>query len=609
VPKPKRLPRKAIWLFAEIAVVVSAVALRVAALLSMAGSPRARWPQVDAWTYFDQARQLALGKDPFADGFYQPPGYPAFLSVLFKAFEASPDVARTANAALGVFTVVALVFIGRRLGTALGAPWAGAAAGALYTLYPRTLLIELDLLTPALTNALLVGTVALLFINRLPMWLRCALVGLGGAWACEVYATALLFLPALAWVLWRMGARLTRGGLAFAIAVLIGIWPTWGRNLQQWDSWAPISHNSGLNFYLGNNPNWKDTTFLRPGLPFRDLALEAEPHRRDLRARNRYWTKRTWREIRGAPGQWLGALAEKAHWSVHQREIPRNEDYRCWTEAGSLLWIRRLPARYGILLPIALIGALALCTRRRSTDAGPDRPSATAAVIPLAWLCLHLPMVMFFVSDRYRLATWPWLCLCAAFAPLGWRKLRAAWSSDRRPWSAMIALGLGCTLPWLPIDSVTSPDPGWCRHLEGNYAISDKRWEQAEALYREALVLNPNDIGAYPWLSAVLDRQGRLDEALEAQNVALNAFPTSYPTLKTMAVLARKAGDLDQAIAYTARAMQVPGDRSTMATRYVTLLVEAKRYAQAQAFIDKYPKLARHKRLKNAIETLEALPD
>jgi tetratricopeptide (TPR) repeat protein len=586
-------------------VLLLAIGLRIAGLLSIAGTPRSRWPQVDAWTYFDQAKKLAEGASAFDEGFYQPPGYPAFLSLVFRLFGATPDVARATNAVLGVLTVLGLLYIGRHLGRRLDAPWVGPIAAALYTLYPRTILLELDLLTPPLTNALVVGAIALLFVQRFPLWVRAIGVGLLCAWAAEVHAAALLLIPVLGATLWRMGGRFPKAGLAFCAALLIGVWPTWGRNLQQWDSWAPISHNSGLNFFLGNNPSWKETMFLRAGLPFRDLVLDADPHRRNLPQRNAYWTDRAQAEIAKDPLGWFGALAEKAYWSVHHREIPRNEDYGCWTEQGRLQWIGALPIRYGLLLPFALLGAVALVRRERQLAQTKVPGPSGAVAIPLTWLALHLPMVLFFVSDRYRLATWPWLCICAALAPVAWRH----WQTGPRNWGLVAVALTASLLPWGPIDTVTDPDPGWCRHLEGNYAISDRDWVGAEALYREAIALNPDDIGAYPWLSAALDRQGRLDEAIEAGTVALEAFPASYPTLKTMAGLARKSGDLDRAIEYTARAMQVPGDRSTMATRYVSLLVEAKRYTAAEAFLKKYPKLRKHPRLQNAINTLQKIRD
>ena len=598
-------PHNAQWLLAELGVLLLAIGLRIAAQLSIVGTPRSRWPQVDAWTYFDQAKKLAEGESAFGEGFYQPPGYPAFLSLVFRLFDATPDVARATNAVLGVLTVLGLLYIGRHLGRRFDAPWVGPIAAALYTLYPRTILLELDLLTPPLTNALVVGAIAILFVQRLPLWARAIGVGLVCAWAAEVHATALLLVPVLALTLRLMGGHFRKEGVVFFAAVLVGIWPTWGRNLDQWDSWAPISHNSGLNLFLGNNPDWKETMFLRAGLPFRKLVLEAEPHRRNLPQRNAYWTDRAKDEIAKDPLGWMRALAEKAYWSVHHREIPRNEDYRCWTDKGNLKWVGSLPVRYGLLLPFAVLGGVLLWRRERELARAEVPGPSGAMAIPLVWVALHLPMVLFFVSDRYRLATLPWLCLCAALAPIAWRQ----WRAGARPWILICGAFTAAAIPWGPIDAVTDPDPGWCRHLEGNYAISDRDWEGAEALYREAIALNPDDIGAYPWLSAALDRQGRLDEALEAGAVALAAFPTSYPTLKTMAGLARKAGDLDSAIEYTARAMQVPGNRSTMATRYVSLLVEAKRYTAAEAFLKKYPKLRKHPRLKNAIDTLQKIRD
>ena len=39
----------------------------------------AEYPQVDAFTYWQQADGLWQGKDPFKEGLYQPPAYPHFI--------------------------------------------------------------------------------------------------------------------------------------------------------------------------------------------------------------------------------------------------------------------------------------------------------------------------------------------------------------------------------------------------------------------------------------------------------------------------------------------------------------------------------------------------
>ena len=72
-------------------------------------------------------------------------------------------------------------------------------------------------------------------------------------------------------------------------------------NIDKFEKFRFTSNNAGINFYMGNNPDWKRTSFLRPGLNFRQLALEAEPHKRDGFARNEYWMSRGISEVAAAP--------------------------------------------------------------------------------------------------------------------------------------------------------------------------------------------------------------------------------------------------------------------------------------------------------------------
>ena len=139
------------------------------------------------------------------------------------------------------------------------------------------------------------------------------------------------------------------------LGIGLGLVPMTGANIDRFGQWQVGSNNAGINFYIGNNDGWRETTFTRAGLRFRKMALEAEPHRRDSFERNQYWSARTWSDIAAAPHRWVGALATKALWSINNVEIPRNEDHRCRTRLGRLEWLGWLPVRYGWVWPLAIV--------------------------------------------------------------------------------------------------------------------------------------------------------------------------------------------------------------------------------------------------------------
>ena len=142
------------WLAAEVGVVVVALVLRIAALSSYESTPAADFPMVDAHTYWSQATAIFDGKDPFAEGYYQPPAYPWLLAKMGGLMgEMALPWVRRLHLLLGVATVGGIVLLGRRLGERLDARWLGIAAGALFALGAPPVLFEHDVLTTAFTLA------------------------------------------------------------------------------------------------------------------------------------------------------------------------------------------------------------------------------------------------------------------------------------------------------------------------------------------------------------------------------------------------------------------------------------------------------------------------
>jgi len=571
----------------ERAVLLLALLIRVAGWLAIAGTPFADTPLVDAYTYWAQAQMLLDGGDPFSEGFYQPPAYPMLLWAVFSvAGTDSPQLIRALQAGLGVLTTWLLMRSGRALGERVDAPQVGVIAGLVYTLYPSTLLFELDLLTPAVTSALFSAALFALLTGPIKP-LRAGLAGLALGGAASFHPTTLLAALACAWAVRGAGGRSVAAlGLGCALALA----PTTGANLARFGRVSLVSQNDGLNFYLGNNPDWRETATLRAGLEFRRLVLEADPASRTTTfERNDYWRQRSREAVTASPWSWLDALVTKAAWSVNDQEIPRNEDYRCRTQRPAMSWLSRLPVSYGLAFPFAALGA-ALLWRRR------DDP--TARLVPLSALALHLPLILFLVADRYRLATWPAVALLAGLGIVAAaRGLRA-----RPPLPAALAFGALALLPWLPIDDRVAFDPGWCLHQDANFAYAEQDYTRARNLYRAALSYRPDDLSARSWLGRALLELDQPDEAVEALAPLVAAFPESHPSLVLISQAYARSGDRDAAADHMGLAYRTPGPRANTGARYVELLVRADRAAEARAVVAADPDLRDHPRVKKALD-------
>ena len=581
------------WRRLEVGVLVGALVLRILGVWSVEASEFAQHLLVDAQTYLSQATSLERGGSPFRDGFYQPPGYPLFL-VAVRSFTGRTEsvlAVRLVQLLLGMATTWGLIRLGRKAGARMGARWMGAAAGALFVLYPSTLLFEQDLLTPALTQFAVVMALLLLWREGGPSPFRALLAGAILGTAAVVHTTLLAALGAAAVGLWIWKAPLRRRIGSLALGAGLALAPTTAINMARWGQLTLVSDNAGLNLYLGNNPDWKRTAFLQAGLPFRMLVMDAEPGTRRLtHERNAYWKARAWDEIAEAPGTWLGTLATKAVWSVNHREIPRNEDYRCRTAKGPLAWIAWLPVRYGWMFPLGFLGAMVLWRQKRAER-----------MVPLFWAALHVPMIFFLVSDRYRIASWPLVCLCAAAGSAWvlqkWGEWKGGWRPARKHWPW---LGL-VVLPWIPIDSITDFDRGWCARVEGNFAVGDGDREEAVARYREALGLNPADISTRHHLAQTLLAEGKPSQAAGVLEPVLAVFPGSFAAQKLMAQIQRRMGQWEEVAEHAGRAHAIPHTGRSTDALYVEALVRTGREADARDVVKASPGLERHKQVRELL--------
>jgi len=93
---------------------------------------------------------------------------------------------------------------------------------------------------------------------------------------------------------------------------------------------------------------------------------------------------------------------------------------------------------------------------------------------------------------------------------------------------------------------------------EGETALNNGQWAQAETAYLRALNLNPNLVVAHSALAYIYAMQGRLEDA-ERENLAvLNALPGDYATLKNLAIIYRDLKRYDDALNYAKQALASP---------------------------------------------------
>ncbi|MBM3280615.1 MAG: tetratricopeptide repeat protein [Candidatus Handelsmanbacteria bacterium] len=519
----------------------AALALRLFYLWEIADSPFFASPVVDAYTYSQQARLIAADHwfDYTPDPFWQPPLYPWFLGLLcWGTGEHFLLAARLVQALGGALACLLVYWLGRRL----FGPEVGLLAGALLAAYGPAIAFDGELLPASLATlcfpALLLAALWAGEGNGARRWLAPGL--LLGAAALNV-ATFLVLAPLLGLWLW-MGKgerrlRLARLGL-FAGGCLLVIAPVTLRNWAMRPELVLISWNDGVNFYLGNNPDYPRTLQIRPGQGW--LELMARPTQAGLAPgaqSSRYFWGQSWEYIRSQPLEWIGLTAGKAANFWSGEEVGRNQNlyhlrHYSYLLAG-LLWMAGLAFPFGLVAPLALTG---LVLARRAT--GPPRLLAGAVLLYAAGVAL------FFVTDRYRLPALPGLLLFAALA-LRW----LAEQVRRRQWRAAWLAGIPLLL-W------------WCNRGAGAMGMEG----DAEAFYN---------------LGAALVEQRRLGEGIKALEQAAAMVPEDADVLFTLGTAYALAGNQGQAIAVLARAAGRYPERLDIRLNLGNSYFQDQRYGQA----------------------------
>ena len=572
-----------------IAVFALALVTRLAYLAQIRGLPWFDVPIVDGANYARLARVIASGDLLGGRGaFWQPPLYSYFLALLFRLAGPRMALVYVAQAALGALTCL----LTARLGARLGGRRCGLLAGLIAAFYGPLVHFDEQPLIPVLHVLLVVaGLVAMLrAAEGGPAGTR-RWAGAGLLWGLAAIATPNILSAAPVAALWarRRGSPRAAGALLGALALPVLL--VAARNLAMAGEPVLISSNGGINFYIGNNPDYDRTIRIRPGGEFERLEEEASNAGVvGASATSRWFAGRALSYLAGYPASGLRLYLRKARDLVAGREIPRNEniyEYRrvSWILAA-LVWRLGLSFPFGVVAPLAFAGAWARFQWRRARpassgpavsaepDAGAGRRIPGPATLLLGTAGAYaLSVLLFFPTDRYRLPLVPIAVVFAArllSLPGAWRRpavlgalaagfvlfnLDAATASESWPeeWSLNRAYALRAQ------GRRDEARAEYRRAVEQNPARLDPRnalavmaaedgdWAQAETRYREVLALAPEFVDVRRSLGEALQAEGRAAEARREWDTALHLAPRAGLVLADLALSYLQEGALEPA--------------------------------------------------------------
>ena len=549
------------WIGAS-AIFSISILVRLLHLLFYKDSPYCEYPVVDAKVYLDMATRIAYGEFWRLDGiFYQAPLYPYFLGgVLFLTGFKSLIIPRIVQSILGSLSASLVYLIAYRIfpsaSTSSGSVKRRidfpALSGLAMAFNGPMIFFDCELLNPSLLVFLTALSLYLVVIavtnkEKNPGYILWYFSGIAAGLSAITGGGILLFLPFLLFVLatGRSPSQTFRVFVVFLLGISAPLLVVTSRNYLVGKEFVLISSNSGLNFYIGNNPEYDKTVNTRPGAEWKALADEPKAYGiNSHREYSRFFFKKSLSSILEDPGGYGIVVVNKLYLLANGGEIPRNQEIYPVREyspvLSALLWKGELffGFPFGLILPFALYTLAA------------HKKNSGVKVLKLFALSQALFVLLFFITSRYRLQmALPLIILFPLGLSDAWRDIRAKRFLRILPLAALFVI---CNLQPAGSSPENTADTryNFALAMEKNGKVDDAiKW------YRQSLETDPGKLEARMNLGTLLVKaRGDFDGALAEYEQALKKYPDHPPLLANIARCYALKGDNINAERYMERA-------------------------------------------------------
>jgi Flp pilus assembly protein TadD/4-amino-4-deoxy-L-arabinose transferase-like glycosyltransferase len=527
----------------------AALAVKITYLFFSRQSPFYEPLLLDPRYYHDWAAKLLGGQ--WGDGvFYGLPLYPFFLALVYKLFSGSFLAAKIIQVFLGLVTLffvykTAEKIASRRAG--LLAVGVGAFYGPLFFYEP--ILIPETLSLPLYAAGFYLACV----LVDAPGLKKAAALGVVLGLAALTKAGVLLF--AVLFFAWLLARAIFFEKKSIAPALLglalffLTLLPVTAHNLVRGKDTVFLTSHSGLNFYVGNNPE-AEGVFMAP----EGAGTNVDAQRVDSKAAaekslgrelkpsevSRYWSDKAWEFIRQNPGKFLELCGRKLVLFFDAREISDVEDYVFSKNFNPFLkfpWID-----FSILGPLAILGLAAIFKNR------------AWRFLVYGWVGTYiLGVIAFFVNARYRLPLLPIFLVLGAGGALDlYFKVRA------KDWKKVLFYFL-ILAAGVAVSQARLVGADWSRDwVNAGDALQQKKdYEGALSFYQKALEINPSRAKAHLAMGLALSKLGRHDEAKDFYLKTTELDPGNSQGHNNLGMWYDRRGDLTRAEEHFLKAVEL----------------------------------------------------
>jgi tetratricopeptide (TPR) repeat protein len=568
-----------------ILVIFCAFIFRLAYFIEMKEDPEFLYANVDAlyhdyWAWGMVSEQWETPRDLEnpriqENPYFRPPGYPYFLSGIYRIFGRDALVPRIIQMLIGVLSCGLLFLIARKIfgnhiafisGLLIAFYWA-------FVFYEKELR-EVTLLVFSLSLLLL----WMIKLHEKPTRVRFIFCGLLLGCIIITRPNFLLFLPlAVGWLIAYKPLKEKRKTYLYAgIFILCTILPVSGvtlRNVLKGKDFVLISSNMGINLYVGNNPFATGNTIaLPPEIPlFRNAFMYQKivKHVEQVEGRklkhsevSGYFVRKALEHIKNNPLRTIYLTFKKAVMFLGGIEIPSERDLVAGKQRSWVLKI--IPLNFALVFSLGLVGMIVYFTairnlkRKKQDDKLPGSQRSTLPYVFLILLLVgiyYLSYFPFFVTSRFRMCIIPFILIFSGYIiyQIYHRIRRKQISKGIIITAAVVFVFILSSINYFGFQR----NVGKAEYDRGLAFSRSQQYIEAIECYREAIKQRQNYPDAYNNLGNALRKIGKPELAIENYKKALEYEPRHYFANLNLAQIYYSLNQLDNAAAYYSTALEI----------------------------------------------------